>query len=46
MVGVGGETDDTELRKLREKVVTPGDGYLRRDKVNLSIHTYIDECVK
>ena len=41
MVGVGGETDDTELRKLREKVVTPGDGYLRRDKVNLSIHTYI-----
>ncbi len=35
LVWVGGEADYTELGKLGEEVVTPGDGYLRGNQVNL-----------
>jgi hypothetical protein len=35
LVWVGGETNYAELGKLGEKVVTPGNGYLRGNQVNL-----------
>ena len=35
LVGEGGETDNVELRELGEKIVTPSDSHLRRNKINL-----------
>jgi hypothetical protein len=35
LVWVGGEANYTEPGKLGEKVVTPGNGYLRGNQINL-----------